>query len=87
MLRFNEDNQVIKKEKYNAILVGIQRDEDISYSMEELEGLAKAAGVDVLGHMIQNMEKPNTATLIGKGKVGGACPHDRVHGSGHGNIQ
>ena len=34
MLRFNEDNQVIKKEKYNAILVGIQRDEDISYSME-----------------------------------------------------
>lgn len=69
MLRFNEDNQVIKKEKYNAILVGIQRDEDISYSMEELEGLAKAAGADVLGHMIQNMEKPNTATLIGKGKV------------------
>ena len=69
MLRFNEDNQVIKKEKYNAILVGIQRDEDISYSMEVLEGLAKAAGADVLGHMIQNMEKPNTATLIGKGKV------------------
>ena len=51
------------------ILVGVQRDEDISYSMEELEGLAEAAGARVLGTMIQNMERPNTATLIGKGKV------------------
>ena len=49
--------------------MGVQRDEDISYSMEELEGLAEAAGARVLGTMIQNMERPNTATLIGKGKV------------------
>jgi GTP-binding protein HflX len=37
--------------------------------MEELAGLAEAAGTKVLGTMTQNMERPNTATLIGKGKV------------------
>lgn len=69
MLRFTEDNKVIREDQYNAVLVGVQRDEDISYSMEELEGLAEAAGASVLGSMVQNMERPNTATLIGKGKV------------------
>ena len=69
MLRFTDDNKVLREDRYNAILVGVQRDEDISYSMEELEGLAEAAGARVLGTMIQNMERPNTATLIGKGKV------------------
>lgn len=69
MLRFNDENQVIKEDSYRAILVGIQTDQDVSYSMEELEGLAEAAGAEVLGQIVQNMEKPNTATLIGKGKV------------------
>lgn len=69
MLRFNENNEVIREDEYRAVLVGLQRDEDISYSMEELKGLADAAGVEVLGQMIQNLERPNTATLIGKGKV------------------
>ncbi len=69
MLKFNENNEVILKETYRAILVGLQRNEDISYSMEELKGLAEAANIEVLGSMTQNMEKPNTATLIGKGKV------------------
>lgn len=68
-MRFNENNEVIREDEYKAILVGLQRDEDISYSMEELEGLAQAAGARVLGHMVQNLERPNTATLIGKGKV------------------
>lgn len=69
MLRFDENNHVLREDQYKAILVGLQRDEDISYSMEELEGLAEAAGAEVLGHMVQNLERPNTATLIGKGKV------------------
>lgn len=69
MLRFNDNNEVIREDEYRSILVGLQRDEDISYSMEELKGLAEAAGVEVLGQMIQNLERPNTATLIGKGKV------------------
>ena len=69
MVRFNDNNEIIKDEEYSAILVGLQLNEDISYSMEELAGLAEAAGVEVLGQLIQNLERPNTATFIGKGKV------------------
>lgn len=69
MVKFNENNEVIKDEEYRAILVGVQLNEDISYYMEELHGLAEAAGVDIAGEMIQNKERPNTATYIGKGKV------------------
>ena len=60
---------MIRNEEYTAILAGIQLREDISYSMEELAGLAEADGVTVAGQMIQSLERPNTATLIGKGKV------------------
>lgn len=69
MVRFNENNEVIRNEEYTAILAGIQLREDISYSMEELAGLAEADSVTVAGQMIQFLERPNTATLIGKGKV------------------
>ena len=69
MVRFNENNEVIREEEYTAILAGIQLREDISYSMEELAGMAEADGVAVAGQMIQSLERPNTATLIGKGKV------------------
>lgn len=69
MVRFNENNEIIKDEEYSAILVGLALNEDISYSMEELAGLAEAAGVEVLGQLVQNLEKPNSATFIGKGKV------------------
>lgn len=69
MLRFNENNEVIREDEYRAVLVGLQKEKDISYSMEELKGLAEAAGAEVLGQMVQNLERPNTATLIGKGKV------------------
>lgn len=69
MVRFNENNEVIRDEEYTAILVGLQIKDDISNSMEELAGLAEADGVTVAGQMIQSLERPNTATLIGKGKV------------------
>lgn len=69
MVRFNENNEVLREEEYTAILAGIQLREDISYSMEELAGLAEADGVTVAGQMIQSLERPNTVTLIGKGKV------------------
>ncbi len=69
MVKFNENNEIICKEEYRAILVGLQLNEDISYSMEELSGLAEAADVIVMGQMVQNLERANSATLIGKGKV------------------
>ncbi|MCR5182960.1 MAG: GTPase HflX [Clostridia bacterium] len=68
MIKFNDQNEVIGEE-YNAILVGVELDEDISYSMEELKGLCEAASIEPICTMVQKMERPNTATLIGKGKV------------------
>ena len=69
MLKFNDQNEVIREEEYKAILVGIQLGEDISYSMEELKGLCEAVSVESIGMVIQNMERPNSATLVGSGKV------------------
>ncbi len=69
MLRFNDNNEVIQEQEYRAVLVGLELNEDISYSMEELAGLARAANVEVAGEMIQHLERPNRATLIGSGKV------------------
>ena len=69
MLRFNENNETISDENYRAILVGLDMDHSTSYYMEELEGLAEAAGMEVLGQMLQAKEKPDRATCIGKGKV------------------
>lgn len=69
MLRFNDNNEVIQEQEYRAVLVGLELNEDISYSMEELAGLARAANVEVAGEMIQHLERPNKATLIGSGKV------------------
>ncbi len=69
MIRFDDENKIMEKEAYTAILAGLQLDEDISYSMQELHGLAEAAGVTVLGELVQTLERPNTATYIGKGKT------------------
>ncbi len=38
-------------------------------SLDELERLAETAGVTVVGRMTQTLERPNPATLIGKGKL------------------
>lgn len=65
----SQRTQTTDQEEVQAILVGVQGRESISYFMDELEGLAEAAGVLVLGQMIQNLERPDRATYIGKGKV------------------
>jgi GTPase len=69
MLRFGDDNTVMEKDEHRAILVGAQINEDISYSLEELSGLAEAAGIQVLGQLVQNIDKINSRTYIGKGKL------------------
>lgn len=68
-MRFNENNEIIQNEEYKGILVGLSVSEDIENSMEELAGLAEAAGICVLGQLTQNLERPDKATRIGKGKV------------------
>ena len=68
-MNFDDNNNVIENEVYNAILVGASTGEDISYSMEELAGLAGAAHINVLATMVQNVDKINAATFIGSGKI------------------
>ena len=69
MLQFNENNEVMREEHHNAILLGIQGQKDISYAMQELYGLAEACGITVAGEMVQNKGRPDSALYIGKGKV------------------
>lgn len=69
MINFTNDNEVIRSESYNAIVVGLEVNENIDKSMDELEALAEAADVTVLASMVQRLEKPNNATYIGKGKL------------------
>lgn len=69
MVKFNENNEIIRDDYCTAILVGAYRREDITYSMAELQGLAEAAGAEVIGTMVQKVEKINAGTYIGKGKV------------------
>ena len=69
MINFTNDNEVIRSESYNAIVVGLEVNDNIDKSMDELEALAEAADVTVLASMVQRLEKPNNATYIGKGKL------------------
>ena len=69
MLRFTEDNEIIREDNYRGIVAGVQWRGDIANSMDELEGLCEADGIQVVGRMEQSLERPNSATLIGKGKV------------------
>jgi len=54
-----------------AIVVGVllpDRHTEIK-SLEELEGLARTAGVRVVGQLTQRREAPDAATYLGKGKL------------------
>lgn len=61
----------ISKEK--AILVGVKlkqnNDFDFDSSMQELKGLAEAAGAEVAVMVVQARDKINASTYIGKGKI------------------
>ena len=54
-----------------AVLVGVDlnNDPNFSYSLEELENLAYACHVEVLGTITQNLQRVNSACYIGTGKV------------------
>jgi GTP-binding protein HflX len=54
-----------------AILIGVLLPEK-SFNgapLEELEGLAEAAGTQVVGHLTQRRQIPDAATYLGRGKV------------------
>ena len=61
-----------KKEQERVILVGIDTGEgdfDTESCLDELKDLAKTAGAEVVGRLIQKREAANRATYIGKGKI------------------
>jgi len=56
-----------------AILIGIrmpkQSEHQSQASLEELKRLTYTAGADIVGTLFQVIKSPNSATLIGKGKI------------------
>ncbi|RHR78476.1 GTPase HflX [Odoribacter sp. AF15-53] len=64
-----------KKEAEKAILVGVAlQSENISYNtmceyLDELAFLAETAGAETVKIFTQNLDKPVTATFVGKGKL------------------
>jgi GTP-binding protein HflX len=54
-----------------GLVTGAARRADADQSLDELAGLADAAGADVALRMLQERPKPDPATFIGSGKVAG----------------
>lgn len=69
MMRFSEDNEILRDDRHLAIIVGLQWKDDITAAMDELEDLCDADNISVAGRVCQTLDRPNTATLIGRGKV------------------
>ncbi|MCL1924639.1 MAG: GTPase HflX [Defluviitaleaceae bacterium] len=55
-----------KKEK--VILAGVNTTKK-DYNMNELAELAKTAGLEIIGELVQNLDAPHRATYFGKGKI------------------
>jgi len=69
LLQFDDENRVKRIEDQQAILIGVGVDGDMDYSMQELAGLAEAAGIRVAATFVQNLDVPHPGTYIGKGKI------------------
>jgi len=62
------------EKKERAILVGVgikgeHRNWSIEGSLDELGQLAKTAGAEVVGRMVQNLERPSHSHYLGSGKI------------------
>ena len=52
-----------------GLIAGRARRLEAEQSLDELAGLAEAAGADVVLRVLQERPKPDPATFLGKGKV------------------
>ena len=61
----------IKEEKERVILVGVstRENDDTEDSLDELKDLAKTAGAEAVGRVIQKRELVHPGTYVGKGKI------------------
>ena len=61
--------EVVERAALVGLVTGSARRIEADHSLDELAGLAEAAGASVALRMIQERPKPDAATFIGKGKV------------------
>ena len=68
MTEFDRSGSVVSE---SAVLVGVMLPENADYfdDLDELEGLAEAAGTKVVGKLTQRRETPNPGAYLGTGKV------------------
>ena len=62
----------LNTQRRTAILVSVpdpSRQLGKEHALDELRGLVKTAGVNVVGTLVQNRERPHPATCLGKGKI------------------
>jgi GTP-binding protein HflX len=59
----------VAREKAVLVAVLLDHEQDGISPLEELEGLAEAAGAVVVGQLVQRREAPDATTFLGKGKV------------------
>lgn len=65
-----EEQGKTKPELETAILAAVDTGEyDADSSLDELEELARTAGAEVIGRLVQKRESPDTATCIGTGRL------------------
>ena len=65
-------NEQIQDTKSRVFLAGLNTGysaDEFDHSMEELQELAKACDMEVIGIFTQNLPNPITATYIGSGKI------------------
>ncbi len=68
----NPKREQLKVQEQKAILVAVLEKGshvDKDSSLDELKGLVKTAGAEVVGELVQKTNDPSSATLLGKGKV------------------
>ena len=58
-----------RQERVVLVAVACQGDEGVADSLLELKELAKTAGAETVGTLIQNLPHPNPGTYIGSGKI------------------
>ncbi|MGE0463033.1 MAG: GTPase HflX [Vicinamibacterales bacterium] len=61
--------RLVERAAIVGLMTGTTRRLDAERSMEELEGLAEAAGATVVLRVLQERPKPDPATFLGSGKV------------------
>lgn len=63
------EQNIVPEEKYIAVAVATGNEDEAWRSLDELAELADTAGAKVIIKVVQNLEHPNRATYIGKGKA------------------